>query len=261
MEPKPIRAEEIRTPSYPTRRDVLAGAAAFALATLGGQWRIFAATKDGKIVVAPIFEHGEGRGAMGCSAVTSPVFLSEEEAMQIVRDELGRQGIQLKEGITLKDTHVSRRKLVYEHGKEHIVEVEDKIKTDADRAAAAAKEPESASYLPGPLKLSGVDARKKVGVKFVTWDNYDALGGVARGGMGWSCDFKEAAGYVAETARRQSKEPIYLGVLYDPAVLWSMVDARGEKEAEARKLLREQVKDFVAWLKKQKVIEEPKAGK
>ena len=100
MEPRPVI--ESRNPNYPTRRDVLAGAAAFALAALGGQWRVIAATEEGKIVVAPIFEHGTGRGADGCVVVSPPVFLSEEEAVQVIREELAKQGIKLKEGIRLK---------------------------------------------------------------------------------------------------------------------------------------------------------------
>jgi hypothetical protein len=36
-------------------------------------------------VVAPIFQHGEGRGATGCIVMSPPVFLSEEEALQVIR--------------------------------------------------------------------------------------------------------------------------------------------------------------------------------
>ena len=39
MEAQPVR--ESKVPSYPTRREVLAGAATFALANLCGPWRVF----------------------------------------------------------------------------------------------------------------------------------------------------------------------------------------------------------------------------
>ena len=41
-------------------------------------------------IVAPIFQHGEGRGATGCIVMSPPVFLSEEEALLVVREELGK---------------------------------------------------------------------------------------------------------------------------------------------------------------------------
>ena len=38
-------------------------------------------------VVAPVFEHGKGRGIAGCIVVAPPVFLSEEEALQVISEE------------------------------------------------------------------------------------------------------------------------------------------------------------------------------
>src|ERR1035438_3198523 len=37
--------------------------------------------------VAPLFIHGEGRGAFGCVATNPPIFLSEDEAKQVIREE------------------------------------------------------------------------------------------------------------------------------------------------------------------------------
>ena len=46
-------------------------------------------------IVAPIFQHGEGRGATGCIVMSPPVFLSEEEALQVIREEMAAKGVQL----------------------------------------------------------------------------------------------------------------------------------------------------------------------
>jgi hypothetical protein len=43
--------------------------------------------------VAPVFQHGEGRGTFGCVAISPPVCLSEDEARQIVNDEVKRAGL------------------------------------------------------------------------------------------------------------------------------------------------------------------------
>src|SRR5512137_2050774 len=46
-------------------------------------------------IVAPIFQHGEGRGSTGCIVMSPPVFLSEEEALQVIREEMATRGVQL----------------------------------------------------------------------------------------------------------------------------------------------------------------------
>jgi hypothetical protein len=48
-------------------------------------------------VVAPIFVHGPGRGAVGCVVVNPPVFLYEQDAMQVIREELRKSGVKLSE--------------------------------------------------------------------------------------------------------------------------------------------------------------------
>jgi len=42
--------------------------------------------------VAPVFAHGEGRGATGCIVMSPPVFLSEDEAIKIILDKLRAEG-------------------------------------------------------------------------------------------------------------------------------------------------------------------------
>lgn len=110
MKAKP--AARTHVPRYPTRLEVLAdpdllkkhlpprwkagaemaGAVSFLLLANAG---IRGATSPAShlsvrpAVVAPIFVHGEGRGATGCEVINPPVFLSEQDAMQVIREELG----------------------------------------------------------------------------------------------------------------------------------------------------------------------------
>jgi hypothetical protein len=51
------------------------------------------AAKPAASRVAPLFQHGDGRGSFGCRAVNPPVFLSESEARQVIMDEAKRAGI------------------------------------------------------------------------------------------------------------------------------------------------------------------------
>jgi hypothetical protein len=83
--PAPARA----APRYATRSGwkatapaLATGASTTALVGCGLFWPI----------LAPIFEHGYGSGVFGCVVVAPPAFLSEEDAIEIVRSELQAAG-------------------------------------------------------------------------------------------------------------------------------------------------------------------------
>jgi hypothetical protein len=270
MEVKPV--EHVQQPRYPSRREVLAGAMSFALLSLTKCSFVFAESEEGKIKVAPIFKHGEGRGVTGCVVVSPPAFLSEEEALQIVKEELAKHGVKLAAGPVLKDLTIAPR---------HIQQVEQDEKTRKtvlDEAHAA------------PLRVTGIDEKKSIAVEFVCRSNYAKLGGVDPGnnlsvvdrnghdsGMfAWSSvrryDFKDAAENATEQMKKQSKPPVYFGVFYDPMpklpsppprkkdekIDWKTEREKRRKEMknESEKLLRQQAQDFVAWLKEQKAIQQ-----
>lgn len=52
-----------------------------------------AATNEPASMVAPLFVHGQGRGALGCVAVSPPVFLSEAEGRAVIEEELRTVGL------------------------------------------------------------------------------------------------------------------------------------------------------------------------
>ena len=134
------------------------------------------------------------------------------------------------------------------------------------------------------LTVDGMDAAKNVAVEFISQPDYGSLGGVGTGerivdengrtvGMSMSTvqtyNFKAAALYLAKQINQQAKQKLYAGVFYDPIVHRDFrklsdedrKDPRITREkgrqnaaAEAQNLLRLQARDFVAWLKKQKVI-------
>jgi hypothetical protein len=274
MEAKPV--QRIEQPAYPTRREMLAGAVSFALLSLTECNFAVAEDGEGKVTVAPIFKHGEGRGATGCVVLSPPIFLSEEEAMQIVKEELAKHGVTLASGPVLKDLIIAPRRMrQLDHD-----EKSKKIVPDKENAA--------------PLHVTGMDEKKLIAIKFICETNYAKLGGVNphrvdvvdRDGnlIGASMstvrlyDFKDAAEYVAAEAKKQGKQQLFFGVFYDPfsreaspfsheppartAKNGEKVDLKAERERrekqakqESEKQLREQAQDFAAWLKKQKAIE------
>ncbi len=262
MEPKPVLHHA--QPAYPTRREVLAGAASLALFNLAGGNFAFAASEEGKIAVAPIFKHGAGRGVTGCMVITPPVFLSEEEGMQILREELARHGVRLKAGGNLEGVRVPART-----EKDESVNMgggKQEIKT------TVVEDPHKAI----PLKPTGNDSDKNIAVEFVSTKNYFDLGGPSPGSMVVHYDFKEVAEYAAAQAKKQGKDRVFLGVFYDPSpekadvkpskqdsmarlrydsgASNSVTDPRPTKD-DSKELLRQQVRDFIAWLKEQKAIQ------
>jgi hypothetical protein len=256
MEVKPV--EHVEQPAYPTRREVLAGAVSFALLSLSKCSFVFAASEEGKVTVAPIFKHGDGSGATGCIVMSPPVFLSEEEGMQILREELAKHGVKLKAGGTIEGVRVPVRFIRYE-------------KRDKDNEQEEPKESIVESEAdPQPIELGGMDAEKKIAVEFVAKGNFQKLGGPLSGSSAQEYDFTDVANYVATQAKKQGKQKIILGIFYDP--LTERPDIKAKKDEtkqemrtrwkeeekqgkdESKRQLRKQAQDFVAWLKEQKAI-------
>jgi hypothetical protein len=249
MEPKPV--ERHVEPKYPTRRDVMLGAGGFLLIELVACTKAESADPAepaaGRTIVAPIFKHGEGRGATGCIVVAPPVFLSEEEAMQIIREELAKHGVKLGEPMILSDVRIAAR-------------------TDLDFGDKKIKrlpKPREDETSTTPFKLGGVDRAKKVGVRFVSEKAYHDLGGVWDGSTVQTYDLPEVTEYVAAQVKKQGKTDLYVGLLYDPLQkldFSKLRDGEPYKEAEARvkveaeDLLRKQSRDFAAWLTQRKAI-------
>lgn len=266
---------------YPTRREVLAGAVSFVLVSLTGDGIALAADEKQGISVAPVFEHGTGRGATGCVVVSPPVFLSEEEGMQIIREVLAEHGVTLKSGAVLHGVLVPQRFLKgWAEGRWG--QEDGKLLLESRKRAK-------------PFGLDGVDSEKKVAVAFVSKQDYYVWGGVQESYSsevledadrdpddlaGWTgyyhsstsqdYNFKEAAEFVAAQAKKQSEERVYLGLFYDP--MWEPRFEAGEKadrteqflkelqrtpesrRDNSKKLLRQQVQDFARWLQAEKVI-------
>jgi len=222
-------------------------------------------------IVAPLFEHGDGRGATGCVISVPPVFLSEEEAMQVIREELARNGVTISEASTpLESVRIARR---------------FHQTTELDSGETKGEIVEDPSNSP-PFLPDGRGPDGRIAVEFVSLDEFDTLGGlddsqariVSKGGVVESVrmsvrawDFKDTARWVASQVGKQGKG-IYFGVFYDPVAYGALasfakqlIEGRDvgrrsweESKAEARReslsLLKEQVQDFVGWLREKKVI-------
>lgn len=241
-------------PGYPTRRELLGGAASFVLVAVTSCTSPSATGGPRGTVVAPIFVHGEGCGAMGCVVVSPPVFLSEEEGLQILREALAEQGIRLGPSGTLAGVRLPLREW------ERRDENGEAVPVSGEKGADAGH----------PFPLDGIDPDRHVAVGFLSQRDYFARGGAPSDCTVQGYDFQEVARRLAELASKQGKDQVFLGLFYDPMArlqpepleqvrtagdwreIWEQRNR--QMKAQSAQLLRTQANDFVAWLKEQKAL-------
>ena len=228
---------------------------------------VVAPVTDTSAVVAPIFEHGEGRGSVGCIVVTSPVFLSEEEALQVILEELVGQGIMI-DAVDVEQPNVKLPRRYEWNGTVNGRYVHEIRENDADCAPP-----------PTTLAIDLISTRRHVAVEFISEDEYIKLGGVDSRSSVQVYDFQEAADNLSRHVEVAGRE-MYFGVFYDPVMgkldlesFWTKPKPIGTTDEEwskqfeqlseaaketararSKEQLRLQVRDFVDWLKAQGVI-------
>jgi hypothetical protein len=292
MKPKPLR--KYAPPKYPTRLQIAARPAllhrnqppawrkwpeltgAAGLFLLADAARLSAADSPPKggpnptqtnavAIVAPIFVHGEGRGATGCIVMSPPVFLSEEEALQVIREEMAGKGVKL----ATNQTAVAG------------VTIERGVFSSPANPSGVTNRTKLAGYTfeikKQPFKADVADPKKKVFVEFLSerdaneWDREQGkfcLSTVR------SYNLPTTAKYVADRMKRQATDKLYFGTFYDPIAkrletsqqLPGLIAEKtspgkppppgpwADAKAESRRLLRLQVQDFLKWLQAQGAI-------
>ena len=220
------------------------------LATLGALILLMAGCRNASAAdqsstarVAPIFQHGDGRGAFGCKVINPPVFLSEDEGRQIVIDEAKRAGIRFTEDVKA----VSNVRLP----------VTDMFNHRYDKSGNPL--PPSVTKV-GTLKLDGTDTKRNLSFEFVSERDFKDM--ESDDHMIWSSvqsyDLQGLAKGVRNGLAR-IKPDGHIGVFYDPVRLDT--SRSGSKkinaltsEKSAEETLRQQVRDFIKWLKAEGVI-------
>ncbi len=203
--------------------------------------------KQIKTIVAPVFNHGEGRGSIGCVAIAPPAFLSEEEALLVIKEELIKNGIDLdKEKVVFDNANV--KPIGY-----GVLEMLGMGKKK-----------------PFPLEIDSQDSEKQINIEFVSMSDCEQLGGTKEGWYHFlKYDTRKAAVHFRKQIQSNKEKGIY-GVFYDPApknplngqspeevmsrTKEKIEEAHQENIKYAKELLRNQVSDFAQWLKEEGVI-------
>jgi hypothetical protein len=229
-------------------------------------------------VASPIWPHGDGLAELYAGWLGAPpiaVYLTEDQSLEIIREELARGGVHLAPPGTSPPTiHVPYVRWTTEH---------EWVSEDFRCVPAEAR-------LPFALDLAS--EQPAIYVEYISQEDYlpqnenAALGYVGQ-------DLQGFAGIVAREVERQCSGA-YCGVFYDPVIyrddrffsgreppeelLQAMKEAQTEAQreevyemaceytdrankadeerarGESAELLRQQVRDFVEWLKGQGVI-------
>ncbi|WP_195984031.1 hypothetical protein [Clostridium sp. D33t1_170424_F3] len=169
---------------------------------------------------APIFAHGDGRGAYGCVSVAAPVFLSEEEAAQVIREEALLQGVDF-----------SGTKSIY--GEFPATSLYSFLEEESDPGTWK-----------GTLELDGYDEALGIGFEYVSKQDV----------IDWLKDDKALASVesydIKGTAERLADAVDNIAVFYDPTAAEDFDGSlsRTELKKQIKEQLREQVRDFLSWL-------------
>jgi hypothetical protein len=211
--------------------------------------------------VAPIFVHGAGRGSFGCVAMNPPVFLSEEEARQVIQEEAKKAGLDFaSDALKVNDVDVP---VTDRYGSD-----EDREKTDKTATEHKDKKRRTRTQ---DFVFDGYDKKHDVAYEFVSegdfkqWERNDS-------GISTASDFDlKGASETLRSSLQEKRLRTTVAVFYEPGATppWMKTPGAGPKngdwkaffekeKAAARQIgreeLRKQVRDFVQWLKAQGVI-------
>jgi len=237
--------------------------------------------------IAPLFVHGDGRGAFGCVVVNPPVFLSEDEARQVIQEEAKKAGLEFAaDALTLKGVDLPVTS-PFEFAEE----------MEAERTWGLKKKKAPPTHK-GDLVLDGYDEKRKIAFEIVSPADFEAW--QRQEGDNWcsvsSYDFKKTAERLRAGLARD-KSGTTVGVFYEPGTYppeptvasmrsqdLQLDELLAEKKARAKtgkamsetelrdrlkalgeahvaivkksgeEELRAQMRDFLQWLKAQGVI-------
>lgn len=257
MKTQPMK--RYRTPYYPIRLDILsdpgllerhtpfawkktAVMASLTALLMGVNEGI---TKEKAAVVAPIFEHGDGQGAVGCMMVAPPVFLSEEEALQIIQEELQQAkvvlpireypipGVEIQKKKRILNIDSIKKNVKVENGNNNNKNSASKIIRFATNNLTKDEILSTAPY-----SCDIASASQHIAVEFVSLEEYFDLGGAKTDYMSvQSYELKETALKLSENVKKNGKN-LYFGAFYDPHADLPIKQIRKIQEEMSSKLDR-----------------------
>ena len=187
----------------------------------------------------PLFEHGVGRGAFGCIMVTPPVFLTEQEAMAVIRDVAEQNGLSFGTSLTIKGVQVP------------VITSDSKSFSDQITSKN------------GEIDLDGYDDTHGIAFEFVSVEDVESWRANQPAISMSNYPIIDLARNLIQGINHQESDTV-VAVFYDP-VTHPKRDDKGlsdfmtdeerlELFEQSNEDLRQQVLDFIAWLKAEGII-------
>ena len=198
--------------------------------------------------IAPLFSHGEGIGSFGCIVVAPPVFINESDARQIIINELKKENLnfdnQYNENIPIE------RKLTRYISSFKEYKKEDKIETNN-------------------LTFDGYNKELNFAFEFVSSEDYNTCADMIEViSTASTINCKNAAENIRKNLITLNK--VNAVVFYEPLPNAADLsdnyeryafeknnykEALKKRKQKAEELLKQQVADFISWLKTEKLIQ------
>ena len=175
----------------------------------------------------PLFEHGGGTGVYGCVMVTAPVFMSEDDAFAIIKDEFRKKKLTVQLA-----------------GDKDVIKNIQIPKVNTDGGIDMKTETGGMKTETGELAFDFIVKDKNIVMEYVSvsdlyaWDSGENKTSI------YGCNSKGTAQTLNAGLNNAYSENVH-GVFYDP-----IADTNKQSEDD----LRAQVKDFLAWLSQQGII-------
>jgi adenylate kinase family enzyme len=199
--------------------------------------------KKDSVKIAPIFAHGEGSGATGCSVISPPVFISEEEAKKIIFDALKKANIEFDTVNCPIIEFVSDPIANSCYG----IHSSDSIKSEVK------------------LKMDGYNKQYNFAVQYVSTEDFKKFTSTYKTEVRELCGSsvnsfmtKKAADIIRDVLI--SKSNTNAVIFYDP-IPYVEFEKREDKinsefkaKDEAKKMLLSQVEDFIKWIKAEGIL-------
>ena len=215
------------------------------------------------IKVAPVFVHGDGSGVIGCVVMSAPVFISENDAMEIISKEFNKVNL-------LIDTN---NLPIISFQADAIADYCYQMEFASKKINAGANTNKS-NQAKLNIEMSGINKKNNLLIKFVTKADYFKFHSDSCK-SGWSIkslNTKKAAQLIQnELAKKSSINAV---VFYDPIAYMNFDDdddiekrdslgniintdydnIRDDAKKGAKELLTAQVRDFIQWMKNEGMI-------
>lgn len=213
------------------------------------------AKPDAAYIVAPVFCHGDGIGAVGCIVTTPPTFISENSARCIIEEEFARENI----FFDINDAKIQGEK-------QYSPIIYDSYFFDQELGMGKKFYKENTN-IKKPLKIDGFNKELDLGYIFISSNDYEDMTAPGFGSSVMEWNTRELAMYMQDRMERMNKTN--MAIFYDPissvdtgglgvnAMTLGTAGFVGEKLASMRskELLRQQVRDFLSWAKQEGILD------